>query len=190
MLMEHHDQLVQPEKEKVTVNLPVSYEGYDDQVLKGVTFERTVDVIDPAWQALVDDGTITEELLADVSEPDDVKLARLIEEALQAEDAQWSSFGSNGIAVTITGKPSPITVIATDERANQLLGISQTYKAQLQIKSDLVFNLTDKDGRVHPLTPSQFAEFEGQYMLAFLTEREAYQARKVAIQDRNLEDFN
>ena len=70
------------------VKVTVSHDGYDDQELT-VVFERAVPAIDPRWKALVDDGTITDETLADMPEPDDAKLERLRAEASRAEDARY-----------------------------------------------------------------------------------------------------
>jgi hypothetical protein len=128
------------------------------------TAELTVPDVDPLWQQWVDEGLITQELLADVPRPQseiDAELAAQFASAKQSKLAQlsawWDSVVEAGVEVGGIRVPADKTSVAT-------LRLDAATAMSNQAGSTLVY---DADGLPHLLSNADFLTHAAAFQTAY-----------------------
>jgi hypothetical protein len=140
-------------------NIPLTVpapEGFADKtwVLTSMAFERTVDNIDPLWQEWLDEGLITDDLLADFPEPIELIQAREKQTREAAADAWYAQQVATGVQVPGTDF---YLGIAGDDVAllTGLLTFAQTAVAVGAASDQGPFTISDKAHNTHDYTLEQ-----------------------------------
>ena len=131
-------------------------EGFIDKtwVLDSMAFERVVDDIDPLWQEWLNEGLITEELLADLPQSQEEVDAEAKAQREAAADAWYAQQVATGVQVPGTDF---YLGIAGDDVAllTGLLTFAQTAVAVGAAPADGPFTISDKAHNTHDYTLEQ-----------------------------------
>lgn len=139
------------------------------------TWAKEVPDVDPLWQAWLDADRISDELLADVPEPDEVVLDRLKQSRRAQLTSWWKSKESTGI--TPSGHSFALGMTASD--VSLLTGaftLAQTAVAIGAAQAEGPFSLIDIAGSPHSFT---LAELIG-VMLSYGSQRGALSGQYAA----------
>jgi len=128
------------------------------------TAELTIPDVDPLWQEWLDEGLITQELLADVPRPQseiDAELAAQFASAKQSKLAQlsawWDGVVEAGVEVGGIRVPADKTSVAT-------LRLDAATAMQNQAGQTLVY---DADGLPHLLSNADFLQHAAAFQVAY-----------------------
>ena len=157
-------------------NIPLTVpapEGFADKTwaLTSMAFERTVDDIDPLWQEWLDAGLITDDLLADLPEPQEQIDARAKAEREADADAWYAQQVATGVQVPGTDF---YLGISGDDVAllTGLLTFAQTAVAVGAASDQGPFTISDKAHNTHDYTLEQLTTL----LLGYATARAAISA--------------
>lgn len=155
--------------------------GTQRDVLPSRTYSRQVPDIDPQWQAWLDAGLITDEVLADVPEPDESVAARQVQTALAQREQAWNQWAAAGY-MTSLGFKVPLAknnpkFIRNKEKAD-------TYTPLFSVDPSVALKpikVEAIDGTLHDCTVGQLLQESLAIGQAVAGAWEAYDACSVAI---------
>jgi hypothetical protein len=165
--------------QNATIELTCPEPGYDPLVLQlgDKTFSRQVPDVSPIWAEWGANNLLPS--LADVAEPDSVKLPRLKTEKQAALDVAWAAAEATGVSV------NGIHFGITQGDVSLLTGafvLAQTAVTIGTVSADGPFTLIDVSGQSHSFTFAELTQTMLLYGNARATWSQTYAQTKAAIE--------